>query len=266
MSTSSKTAITYGASIKFPAVSAFTSGTKYIKPMCIVNYTGGNGIAEIDCLNVEDVTSQYEAAKESANKINNDSQEIFDKVTDEGVKQGLFSKDGKVYVNSQYINTRNFVARDNSNNMTFAIDDSGNVTIKPTTFSLSPSTSNQTTMVNLLNNNGSSTSDTNGIYLAGGKIYINGENIKANSITGQTLTGNNIKGGTIGIGGTLYDSFTVDSVGNVKISKGSININSGKFIVESNGNITTAGTVNVGNKFKIDAAGVATMDNITATN
>lgn len=266
MSTSSKTAITYGASIKFPAVSAFTSGTKYIKPMCIVNYTGGNGISEIDCLNVEDVTSQYEAAKESANKINNDSQEIFNKVTDEGVKQGLFSKDGKVYVNSQYINTRNFVARDNSNNMTFAIDDNGNVTIKPTTFSLSPSTSNQTTMVNLLNNNGSSTSDTNGIYLAGGKIYINGENIKANSITGQTLTGNNIKGGTIGIGGTLYDSFTVDSVGNVKISKGSININSGKFIVESNGNITTTGTVNVGNKFKIDASGVATIDNITATN
>lgn len=406
MSTSSKTAIIYGTSTKFPAVSAFTSGTKYVKPMCIVNYAAGNGIAEIDCLNVEDVTSQYEAAKESANKINNDSQEIFDKVTDEGVKQGLFSKDGKVYINSQYINTRNFVARDNSNNMTFAIDASGNVTIKPTTFSLSPSTSNQTTMVNLLNNNGSSTSDTNGIYLSGGKIYINGENIKANTVSAQhiaigdftnyctqptnfTITGGTdagspgykvsgttqvfltskmtqlIGGEQFSITGKVYGSstnttqtnlnfqfvwrdindnaiygselyaipvginttsnvnliLTVPSrpqnavYGNIKIFVGNnvetiiyfqpnirlmmsgslivdgaidgkiitgatikstngafllndlgINVNNGKFKVDTSGNITTAGTVNVGNKFKIDAAGVATMDSITATN
>lgn len=426
MSTSSKTAIIYGTSTKFPAVSAFTSGTKYVKPMCIVNYAAGNGIAEIDCLNVEDVTSQYEAAKESANKINNDSQEIFDKVTDEGVKQGLFSKDGKVYVNSQYINTRNFVARDNSNNMTFAIDDSGNVTIKPTTFSLSPSTSNQTTMVNLLNNNGSSTSDTNGIYLSGGKIYINGENIKADTISTKklligdysnycpitpdncsqfgfkkivdTTNGDWIQFDTLkrdinlgsngsseysgNIAGTYRVSFTMsssakgalnqdgtninfltvsiglftvnndgskgyyvagsgsytqaDANGSVKkysttitipetaksfgiylqhagwtnfsgvtklkdvvvnkmmsgslivdgaidgkeitgavikstngaflLNDSGINVNNGKFKVDISGNITTAGTVNVGNKFKIDAAGVATMDSITATN
>ena len=55
MSTTAKEAIKHitvtGAEVvKFPAVKAFTANTKFIKPMFIVNYSGGNGIAEVDSL------------------------------------------------------------------------------------------------------------------------------------------------------------------------------------------------------------------------
>ena len=76
MSTNPRDAIIYAGVTKFPSVSAFTSGTKYIKPMLIVNYSGGNGIAEVDSLLVDDVTAEYEAAKESANKFPNDAQKV----------------------------------------------------------------------------------------------------------------------------------------------------------------------------------------------
>ena len=136
-STSAKSAITYtsltGTVTKFPAVSAFTANTKYIKPMFIVNYQGGNGIAEVDSLIVKDVTAEWEAAKESASKLNNDSVEIFNKVTDEGKKQGLFTgEDGNVYFNGQYINAKNLTVKDINNVLTLGVDQYGNVTINAT--------------------------------------------------------------------------------------------------------------------------------------
>ncbi|MGL4877892.1 hypothetical protein [Paraclostridium dentum] len=44
----------------FNEVRAFTSGTVFIKPMFIVNYSGGNGLVEVDGLLVKEVTSEYE--------------------------------------------------------------------------------------------------------------------------------------------------------------------------------------------------------------
>ena len=86
MSTTAKEAIKHitvtGAEVvKFPAVKAFTANTKFIKPMFIVNYSGGNGIAEVDSLIVKDVTEEYEAAK----NLNN-TKEIFDKITKKSSK------------------------------------------------------------------------------------------------------------------------------------------------------------------------------------
>ena len=300
-STSAKSAITYGGVTKFPAVSAFTSGTKYIKPMFIVNYSGGNGIAEVDGLVVKDVTAEYEAAKESANKLNNNAQEIWDKVTDEGKKQGLFSDNsGKIYINGEYINARNLRVQDNNNNLTFGVDSSGNVTIKPTTFSLTPSTANQTTMVNLLNNNTNSTSTSNGIYLSNNKIYVNASNIvtgtldaskanitnlnasniKTGTLTGDRLHADAINGKTI-VGATIKNAatnptFQVTPDGaltcsNATITGGSFNIGN-KFKVDTAGNLTTTGSVsasnlkitggsiNIGNKFKVDTAGNLTAE------
>ena len=300
-STSAKSAITYGGVTKFPAVSAFTSGTKYIKPMFIVNYSGGNGIAEVDGLVVKDVTAEYEAAKESANKLNNNAQEIWDKVTDEGKKQGLFTDNsGKIYINGEYINARNLRVQDNNNNLTFGVDSSGNVTIKPTTFSLTPSTANQTTMVNLLNNNTNSTSTSNGIYLSNNKIYVNASNIvtgtldaskanitnlndsniKTGTLTGDRLHADAINGKTI-VGATIKNAatnptFQVTPDGaltcsNATITGGSFNIGN-KFKVDTAGNLTTTGSVsasnlkitggsiNIGNKFKVDTAGNLTAE------
>ena len=305
-STSAKSAITYGGVTKFPAVSAFTSGTKYIKPMFIVNYSGGNGITEVDGLIVKDVTAEYEAAKESANKLNNNAQEIWDKVTDEGKKQGLFTDNsGKIYINGEYINARNLRVQDNNNNLTFGVDSSGNVTIKPTTFSLTPSTANQTTMVNLLNNNTNSTSTSNGIYLSNNKIYVNASNIvtgtldaskanitnlnasniKTGTLTGDRLHADAINGKTI-VGATIKNAatnptFQVTPDGaltcsNATITGGSFNIGN-KFKVDTAGNLTTTGSVsasnlnitggsiNIGNKFKVDTAGNLTAQNAEIT-
>lgn len=293
MSTTSKAAISYANVVKFPAVNAFTSRTKYIKPMFIVNYSGGNGIVEVDSLIVKDVTSEYEAAKESANKLNNNAQEIWDKVTQEGKTQGLFiAQNGKVYINGEYINAKNLRVQDTNNNLTFGVDSSGNVTIKPTTFTLTPSAANQTTFVNALNNNTSSTSTSNGIYLSGGKIYINASNIvvgtldaskatiknlNASNITTGTLSGarlaaNAIDGKTI-TGATIQNAttnptFKVTPAGaltcsNATITGGSFNI-ANKFKVDTAGNIISTGTASLANgNFSIDSSGNITANKMT---
>lgn len=55
-----------------------------------------------------------------------------------------------------------------------------------------------------------------------------------------------LEGGTIGIGGASFDAFTVDSSGNIKVTKGSLNINN-KFIVDSLGNMTATDATISGN-------------------
>ena len=61
-----------------------------------------------------------------------------------------------------------------------------------------------------------------GIYIENGKIYINGEYIRANSINADLIYGGTLSGAEINIGS---GSFKVDSDGNVTITKGTININ-----------------------------------------
>ena len=90
------------------------------------------------------------------------------------------------------------------------------------------------------------------------------------------VTGATIHGGTIGIGGTNYDAFTVDNNGNCNITRGSISIgdnfvvnNDGSFTAKSaniTGNITSGstitgatisgGSINIGNgTFTVDSEG-----------
>lgn len=56
-------------------------------------------------------------------------EDVFNKVTNYGVTQGLFIKDEKVYINSEYINTRNFKAVTDDGKETFKIDENGEVSI-----------------------------------------------------------------------------------------------------------------------------------------
>lgn len=84
MSTTAKNAITdsKGATL-FPAIKAFTSGVSTIKPMFIVNYSGGNGTAQVDALIVEEVTDLYEVAvlQSRTSKLEVKDTEILAQVT-----------------------------------------------------------------------------------------------------------------------------------------------------------------------------------------
>ena len=60
-----------------------------------------------------------------------------------------------------------------------------------------------------------------GIYIDNGKIYINGEYIRANSINADLIYGGTLSGAEINIGN---GAFTVDSTGTVGITKGELNI------------------------------------------
>ena len=84
MSTTAKNAITDSkGTTLFPAVKAFTSGVSTIKPMFIVNYSGGNGTAQVDALIVEEVTDLYEVAvlQSRTSKLEVKDTEILAQVT-----------------------------------------------------------------------------------------------------------------------------------------------------------------------------------------
>ena len=133
-----------------------------------------------------------------------------------------------------------------------------------------------------------------GSVVTGGKIIgtviQNAEKDPTFSVaTDGTITGASIKGGTIGIGGSNYDAFTVDNNGNCKITKGSISIgnnfivgvdgvltakganftgsiNSGSSIIGTNingGTITGTTIKNASNTFSIDADGNISGGSIT---
>lgn len=65
-----------------------------------------------------------------------DQEAIFNKLTNNGEVQGIYLQDGKVYINGEYINSRNFKAVRNDGTETFKIDADGNVHIRATSFHL----------------------------------------------------------------------------------------------------------------------------------
>lgn len=137
MSTTSKSAIINGSNKTLcPAVKAFDSGTKTIKPMFIVNYSAGNGIVQVDGLKMEDYTQEWNALYELRNKLDSDSQSVFDALTDGGRIQGIYMKDGQLYINGKYINAYNLRVLDKSGNLTLGIDENGNVTIRATSLNI----------------------------------------------------------------------------------------------------------------------------------
>ena len=63
-------------------------------------------------------------------------EDIFNKLTNNGETQGIYLKDGKVYINGEYINSRNLKAVRNDGTETFKIDSEGNVHIRANSFYL----------------------------------------------------------------------------------------------------------------------------------
>lgn len=137
MSTSAKSALvgTDGKTL-CPAVKAFDSGTVSIRPMFIVNYSGGNGIVQVDALTVEDYTQEWNALNIAKDKLNNNSQQVFDALTDNGKIQGIYMENGQLYINGQYINAKNLRVVDKNNNLTLGVDEDGNVTIRATNLNI----------------------------------------------------------------------------------------------------------------------------------
>lgn len=149
--------------------------------------------------------------------------EVFNKLTNGGKSQGIYIENGQLYINANYImagilagkfiNAKGIKVLDGDNNTTFYIDDAGNVTIRAKTFSLSGQTIDniasgyansalnsanaytdskvanikpnmtQQEIFNILTQNG----QTQGIYLYGGKIYINASYIDTGRLAGWTV-------------------------------------------------------------------------------
>lgn len=130
--------------------------------------------------------------------------EVFNKLTKGGTEQGIYIKNGKVYINAKYIlagllageriNGRGLKVIDDDNNVTLEIDSNGNVILAPKTFSLQGKTVNeianssaksavdgqtQADIFNKLTNGGKA----QGIYLdENGNVYVNGEYVQAKGI------------------------------------------------------------------------------------
>lgn len=130
--------------------------------------------------------------------------EVFNKLTKGGVEQGIYIKDGKVYINAKYIlagllageriNGRGLKVIDDDKNVTLEIDSKGNVILAPKTFLLQGKTVNdianssaktavdgqtQADIFSKLTNGGKA----QGIYLdENGNVYVNGEYVQAKGI------------------------------------------------------------------------------------
>lgn len=130
--------------------------------------------------------------------------EVFNKLTKGGTEQGIYIKDGKVYINAKYIlagllageriNGRGLKVIDDDKNVTLEIDSKGNVILAPKTFSLQGKTvkeiadssasiavsgQTQADIFSKLTNGGKA----QGIYLdENGNVYVNGEYVQAKGI------------------------------------------------------------------------------------
>lgn len=133
MSTTARSAIVNSQNQTLcPAVKAFETGTVAIKPMFIVNYAGGNGIAQVDYLTMEDYTETWNVLNKLSSKLDDDFQSVFDALTSDGTMQGIFlDENGHLYINGQYINAKKLRVYNNldSSTPTFEVTHDGNVNI-----------------------------------------------------------------------------------------------------------------------------------------
>lgn len=205
--------------------------------------------------------------------------EIFNKLTNGGQTQGIYIQNGKLYINADYIlsgtvagqriNAKGIRVLDANNNVTFEIDNNGNVTIRANTFSLQGSTIqniansvadsaltsannytdnkasstlssaqsyatnqannaynnsknytdnqlanfrpdvdlSQQEIFNILTNNG----QTQGIYLSGGKIYVNASYIGSGTISSDRISINDVLEIANKVGGWKINSNSIES-------------------------------------------------------
>lgn len=222
MSTSTKNALvgTDGKTL-CPAVKAFDTGTVAIKPMFIVNYSSGNGIAQVDALTMEDYTQEWNALNIAKDKLNVDSQEVFDALTDNGRIQGIYMENGQLYVNGQYINAKNLRVVDKNNNLTLGVDENGNVSIRATNLNIgSKPVASQEDVSNSINN-----------------IQVGATNLLLNTREEKVITGNN----TANQCTNLYNFADVSTLPNKKITTSFTytvtNYTSGKFKIQTASNV-----------------------------
>ena len=83
----------------------------------------------------EDTSDEIQDKVDNLNNSLNQN-EIFSRLTNNGQSQGIFLENGELYVNGEFINSKNLSSVDNSGNQTFLIDENGNVHINANTFTL----------------------------------------------------------------------------------------------------------------------------------
>lgn len=147
---------------------------------------------------------------------------VFNALTDNGKQEGIYIQDGHLYVNASYIksgqisadliNLKNINITNSSGTSTFAIDNYGNVTLRPNTFALTNgdtiysvaedkastalSNANRYTdnalsnldigkmskqeIINVLSDN----SNNKGLYLSNGNVYMNADYINTGELAG----------------------------------------------------------------------------------
>lgn len=147
---------------------------------------------------------------------------VFDALTDNGKQEGIYMQNGHLYINASYIksgqisadliNLKNINVTNSSGTSTFAIDNYGNVTLRPNTFVLTNgdtiysvaedkastalSSANRYTdnalgnldigkmskqeIINVLSDNSSN----KGLYLSNGNVYMNADYINTGELAG----------------------------------------------------------------------------------
>lgn len=115
----------------------------------VITITKLYDVADVDFEGIAEDIAQ-DKVDELDSRLN--QQAVFDRLTNNGKSQGMFLENGELYVNGEFINSKNFSSVDNKGNQTFLIDSNGNVHINANTFSLSgndvPTTKDVVNMIN----------------------------------------------------------------------------------------------------------------------
>lgn len=202
--------------------------------------------------------------------------EVFNKLTKGGTEQGIYIKDGKVYINAKYIlagllageriNGRGLQVIDDDNNVTLEIDSNGNVILAPKTFSLQGKTvdeianssaksavdgQTQADIFSKLTNGGKA----QGIYLdENGNIYVNGQFIKALSIAANALAAGSITTEKLDAKAVTAEKMSLNELAAIGATIGGFTIQNNRIYNKKNGTLQ----ISVGNEY--NAPSMLAMD------
>ena len=202
--------------------------------------------------------------------------EVFNKLTKGGTEQGIYIKDGKVYINAKYIlagllageriNGRGLKVIDDDNNVTLEIDSNGNVILAPKTFSLQGKTvdeianssaksavdgQTQVDIFSKLTNGGKA----QGIYLdENGNIYVNGQFIKALSIATNALAAGSITTEKLDAKAVTAEKMSLNELAAIGATIGGFTIQNNRIYNKKNGTLQ----ISVGNEY--NAPSMLAMD------
>lgn len=197
---------------------------------------------------------------------------VFNALTDNGKQEGIYVQNGHLYMNASYIksgqisadliNLKNINVTNSSGMSTFAIDNYGNVTLRPNTFVLANgdtiysvaedkastalSSANRYTdkalsnpdigkmskqeIIDVLSDN----SNNKGLYLSNGNVYMNADYINTGNFAGWDVDSSNGR-----LRATVSDFDESGSDGTIKLhSNDSIELNGKKGMVKTTTNVT----------------------------